>query len=60
MERPAEKLCGWTKEEVLGRNIAEVIVQVNSREESEAISKRLKAGESWSTEFLARRKDGSL
>jgi len=58
--KASERLYGWTKEEALGHNVVELIGQTTSREESEAISKRLMAGESWSTELLAKRKDGSL
>ena len=56
---PAEKLYGWTKEEVLGHDVVDLSIEVSSAEEAEFISKKLIAGESWSTELLAKRKDGS-
>ena len=55
----AEQLYGWTETEVLGRNIVDVTPAETSREQAEDILKRLIAGESWSGEFLAKRRDGT-
>jgi PAS domain S-box-containing protein len=58
--RAAEQLYGWTEAEVLGRNIVEVTPAETSREHATNILDRLIAGESWSGEFLARRRDGTV
>ena len=55
----AEQLYGWTETEVLGRNIVDVTPAETSREQAENILKKLIAGESWSGEFLAKRRDGT-
>jgi PAS domain S-box-containing protein len=55
----AEQLYGWTEAEVLDRNIMEVIPAETSREQAENRLKGLIAGESWSGEFLAKRRDGT-
>ena len=57
--KAAEKLYGWTREEVFGRDIADLSIEDSSKEEAEADLKRLRAGEAWSTELVAKRKDGS-
>jgi len=55
----AEQLYGWTETEVLGRNIVNVTPAETSKEQAENILKKLIAGESWSGEFLAERRDGT-
>ncbi len=55
----AEKLYGWTKEEVFGRYVTDVLIEDSTREEIATILKRLMVGESWSTEIIAKRKDES-
>src|SRR5215218_6021181 len=50
--RAAEELYGWPKEEVMGRPIVEVTP-------SEEMMSELRAGRSWSGEFVVQRKDGS-
>jgi PAS domain S-box-containing protein len=55
----AETLYGWTVEEALGRNIAELTPSAQAIDEAEAIMKTLRSGQSWSGEFPVRRKDGS-
>ena len=57
--KASEKLYGWTKEEVLGHEV-ETLGEIYSRDEAETISRRLMAGESWSTELVVQRKDGSF
>jgi PAS domain S-box-containing protein len=56
----AEQLYGWTEAEVLGRNIVEVTPAETSREQATNILNQLIAGESWSGEFLGKRRDGTL
>jgi PAS domain S-box-containing protein len=56
--RSAETLYGWNAEEVLSRNILDVILTVNSRAAGAAIFERLTHGESWSGEFETRHKQG--
>jgi PAS domain S-box-containing protein len=55
----AEQLYGWTETEVLGRNIVDVTPAETSREQAADILNRLIAGEYWSGEFLAKRRDGT-
>jgi PAS domain S-box-containing protein len=58
--RAAEQLYGWPEVEVLGRNIVEVTPAETSREHATNILDRLIAGESWSGEFIAKRRDGTV
>ena len=46
----AERLYGWTREEALGRNIAEL---------AEGIMEWVRSGAAWEGEVVVRRKDGS-
>lgn len=55
----AEELYGWSREETLGRNIAELTVGPAEAEVAGEIMERLRAGETWEGEFVVRRKDGS-
>src|SRR5918992_4150500 len=55
----AEKLYGWTREEAVGSNIAELTVGPAEAELAEEIMERVHAGEAWEGEFTVRRKDGS-
>jgi PAS domain S-box-containing protein len=57
--RAAEQLYGWSEAEVLGRNIVDVTPAETSKEQATNILNRLIAGESWSGEFLAKRRDGT-
>jgi PAS domain S-box-containing protein len=54
----AEKLHGWTEEEVMNRDFVEVMEKDSSAEDAEEVSRRLMTGETWSTELLVKRKDG--
>lgn len=56
--KAAEELHGWSEKQALGRKVTELLSNI-SQEEAEEVSKRLKAGESWSTEVLAKNRDGS-
>ena len=57
--RAAEELYGWPKEEVMGRPIVEVTPSEEMLERAEEIMSELRAGRSWSGEFVVQRKDGS-
>src|SRR5918998_3244471 len=57
--RAAEELYGWSKEEVMGRPIVEVTPSEEMLERAEEIMTELRAGRSWSGEFVVQRKDGS-
>src|SRR5918993_6136360 len=57
--RAAEELYGWPKEEVTGRPIVEVTPSQEMLERAEEIMSELRAGRSWSGEFVVQRKDGS-
>lgn len=58
--RFAETLFGWRAAEVLGRPVNEVTPAPQSIADADAIMARLTAGESWSGEFLLRKRDGSV
>jgi PAS domain S-box-containing protein len=55
----AEVLYGWPADEVIGRNILEVTPPRDLREQAAEIKEQLRAGESWSGEFLIPRRDGT-
>lgn len=55
----AEKLYGWTEAEVQGKNIMQVTVPDISQQRAGEIMDQLAAGESWTGEFVAQRRDGS-
>ena len=57
--RATEELYGWSKEEVMGRPIVEVTPSQEMLERAEEIMSELRAGRSWSGEFVVQRKDGS-
>src|ERR687898_1192930 len=57
--RAAEELYGWSKEEVMDRPIVEVTPSQELLERAEEIMSELRAGRSWSGEFMVQRKDGS-
>jgi PAS domain S-box-containing protein len=56
--RFAERLYGWTAQEVMGRNIVEVTPAQESAQQATEIMERLRQGESWAGEFMVRRKNG--
>lgn len=55
----AERLYGWTADEALGRNIAEVTVSEVGQDVAAAIMTALRDGIPWSGGFPVQRKDGS-
>lgn len=57
--RFAERLYGWSADEAVGRTVLDLNVAPAAREVAIAIMERLRAGESWSGEFVLQRKDGS-
>lgn len=56
----AEQLYGWSAAEALGANALETIPAEVMLEQAADIMSRLRAGKSWSGEFLVRRKDGTV
>lgn len=56
----AERLYGWTAEEALGRDIADLAVPEVAQDVAEDIMEALRTGGSWSGGLLVRRKDGTL
>ncbi|MFA7229465.1 MAG: PAS domain S-box protein, partial [Melioribacteraceae bacterium] len=56
----AEKIYGWTSAEATGRNIIEVAPIQQTNEQIQAMIKELKKGESWSGEFLIKKKNGTI
>ncbi len=55
----AEKMYGWSLAEVIGQNIISLTPTQSTREQATEIMKKLSEGESWSGEFIVKRKDGS-
>lgn len=53
----AEKLYGWTSEEVLGLNIVDVTPALISQAEAAQVMKVLRSAESWTGTFTVRDKD---
>ena len=58
--RFAEKLYGWSAEEVLGRDVVQTIPGDISKEQADEIMAQLREGKSWSGDFLAQRRDGTV
>ncbi len=57
--RFAETLYGWSAPEALGRYVVDVTAAPTSQAEAEQILARLRAGQSWSGEFIVQRRDGT-
>ena len=56
----AESLFGWSSAEACGSSVIDIISSESLREEAAKILARLQRGDSWSGEFLVKRKDGSV
>jgi len=55
----SEQLYGWSESEVLGCNVVDVTPAETSKEQAVKILGKLIAGESWSGDFVAKRRDGT-
>src|SRR3954469_4182773 len=55
----AQRLYGWSEEEVLGRSIMEITPSEELVERAEEIMSELQDGKSWSGKFEVSRKDGT-
>lgn len=55
----AERLYGWSREEVLGRPITEVTPSDLSRDEAQLIMRQLRRGQSWSGSFQVKHRTGA-
>ncbi len=56
----AEEIYGWSSAEAMGQNIVVLTPAEQSEEQANEIMKELSGGNSWSGEFLVKRKDGSI
>jgi PAS domain S-box-containing protein len=54
----ATALYGWPAEEAMGRNVLDMTPTYTSAEEGARIMEQVRSGESWTGEFIARRRDG--
>lgn len=57
--RFAEKLYGWPASEITGRSIFESVLPQAAQDQAVEIMSRLQGGQSWSGEFMVRRRDGT-
>jgi PAS domain S-box-containing protein len=57
--RFAEALYGWTADEAIGRTVLDLNVAPGTREDAETLMRKLRAGESWSGEFVLQRRNGT-
>jgi diguanylate cyclase (GGDEF)-like protein/PAS domain S-box-containing protein len=57
--RGAERIFGWSSEEVMGRPVEEFSVPEALRDKLAGIGEELRAGKRWSGEFTVLRKDGT-
>ena len=55
----AERLYGWSMDEVMGREVKNFLRYEEAREQAEEIWFRLRKGESWAGEFTVKRRDGT-
>lgn len=55
----AQTLYGWSAQEAVGRNVVEVTPSEATKKQASEIMNQLRNGESWSGEFMARRRDGT-
>ena len=54
----AERLYGWTATEAVGRDVVELLLPEAVSADASEILEHLRAGQTWSGDFLVRRKDG--
>ncbi|HET6558989.1 MAG TPA: PAS domain S-box protein, partial [Prolixibacteraceae bacterium] len=57
--KAAEQMYGWSAEEVLGKNILDLVPIEFTLEKSMEVTEKISRGEIWTDEFMAQRKDGS-
>ena len=57
--RMAEEIYGWKWQEVMGRQITELVVPSSAQAEASTIMDQLRSGKSWSGEFKLQRRDGT-
>ncbi|MGB8193447.1 MAG: PAS domain S-box protein, partial [Chitinophagaceae bacterium] len=57
--KAAEKIYGWGEEEAIGKNIIDLTPSQQTVEQAKEIMAQLIQGNTWSGEFLVKRKDGS-
>jgi PAS domain S-box-containing protein len=55
----AEELYGWQVQDVMGRNIIEIMVPKKNAQSAADIIALLRAGNSWTGEFTLKRRDGA-
>ena len=58
--KSAETLYGWSESEALGHNVNDILDNSDSPEKPEEIMKKLQEGKTWSSKFMAKRRDGSF
>ena len=57
--KAAEQLYGWEKEEVLGRNIIEILPQDIVQEDKQEVLNHISGKKSWTGEAILKRRDGT-
>lgn len=56
--KAAIEIYGWTDQEAVGKNIADIILTQQTKEQAIEIMNQLSQGQSWSGEFIVQRKNG--
>lgn len=57
--KAAEEMYGWSKPEILGKNVLRITPSQKSRKQGENVMKTLRQGKTWSGELMVQRKDGT-
>jgi len=57
--KAAEQIYGWTADEAQGRRTGDIVVAVETAEQTVSVRASLLAGQAWSGELLVRRRDGT-